>query len=165
MYYSAIKIFNNLLHNIKDLANEIVLFQNALKRFLLINSFYNSEEYFNYQRYSIENWIENWFQVFYYLYLFYFYFILFLFIFLLLLLRFFQHCILSDVWLTVHRNSLWIRNQLDVTFVFFISLLQVAQHVLGNHVPIFRSWRLHNVITTCWYCAMAAGRLSRPVSR
>ena len=44
VYYSAIKIFNNLLHNIKDLANEIVLFRNALKRFLLINSFYNSKE-------------------------------------------------------------------------------------------------------------------------
>jgi len=55
IYYSAIKIFNNLPHNIKDLANEIVLFRNALKKFLLINSFYNSEEYFNYQRYSIEN--------------------------------------------------------------------------------------------------------------
>jgi len=53
--YSAIKIFNNLPHNIKDLANEIVLFRNDLKRFLLINSFYTSEEYFNYQRYSIEN--------------------------------------------------------------------------------------------------------------
>ena len=44
------------------------------------------------------------------------------------------------VWLTVHRNSVWIRNQLDVTFVLsFISPLQVAQHVSGNHVPIFRS--------------------------
>jgi len=53
--YSAIKIFNNLPHNIKDSANEIVLFQNSLKRFLLINCFYNSKEYFNYQRYSIEN--------------------------------------------------------------------------------------------------------------
>jgi len=55
VYYSAIKTFNNLPHNIKDLANETVLFQNALKRFLLINSFYNSKEYFNYKRYSIEN--------------------------------------------------------------------------------------------------------------
>jgi hypothetical protein len=55
VYYSAIKIFNNLPHNIKDLANEIVLFQKALKRFLLINSFYNSKEYFNYRRYSTEN--------------------------------------------------------------------------------------------------------------
>jgi len=46
----------------------------------------------------------------------------------------------SDVWLTVHRNSVWIRNQLDVTFVLsFISPLQVAQHVSDNHVPIFRS--------------------------
>jgi len=55
VYYSGIKIFNNLPHNIKDLANEIVLFWNALKRFLLMNSFYNNKEYFNYQRYSIEN--------------------------------------------------------------------------------------------------------------
>jgi len=47
---------------------------------------------------------------------------------------------MTDVWLTVHRNSVWIRNQLDVTFVLsFISPLQVAQHVSGNHVPIFRS--------------------------
>jgi hypothetical protein len=50
VYYSGIKIFNNLPHNIKDLANEIKLFLNALKRFLLSNSFYNSEEYFDYQR-------------------------------------------------------------------------------------------------------------------
>ena len=33
VYYSAIKIFNNLRHNIKDLANETVLFWIALKRF------------------------------------------------------------------------------------------------------------------------------------
>ena len=31
------------------------------------------------------------------------------------------------------------KNQLDVTFVFFIYLLIVAQHVSGNHVPIIRS--------------------------
>ena len=45
-----------------------------------------------------------------------------------------------DVWLTVHRNSLWIRktNWMSL-FVFFISLLIVAQHVSGNHVPIIRS--------------------------
>ena len=70
----------------------------------------------------------------------------------------------SDVWLTVHRNSVSIRNRLDVTFAIFISPLQVAQHVSGNHVPIFRSWRLRSVIATCWYCAVAAGRLSEPVS-
>jgi len=38
--------------------------------------------------------------------------------------------------------------------VIFISPLQVAQHVSGNHVPIFRSWRLRSVIATCWYCAV-----------
>jgi len=42
VYYSAIKIFN------KDLANDILPFRNALKRFLLIKSFYNGKEYFNY---------------------------------------------------------------------------------------------------------------------
>ena len=71
-----------------------------------------------------------------------------------------------DVWLTVHCNSIWIRNQLDVTFVLsFISPLQVDQHFSGNHVPIFRSWQLRSVIASCWYCAVAAGRLSEPVSR
>ena len=46
----------------------------------------------------------------------------------------------SDVRLTVRRNSVWIRktNQMSL-FVFFISLLIVAQHVSGNHVPIIRS--------------------------
>jgi hypothetical protein len=38
---------------IKDLTNDILPFQNALKRFLLPNSFYNSKEYFNYRRRSI----------------------------------------------------------------------------------------------------------------
>jgi len=33
----------------------------------------------------------------------------------------------SDIWLTVHRNSVWIINQLDVIFVLsFISPLQVS---------------------------------------
>ena len=55
VYCSAIKMFNNLPHNIKHSASQTALFWNALKRFLLVNSFYNSKEYFNYQRYSIEN--------------------------------------------------------------------------------------------------------------
>ena len=38
-----------------------------------------------------------------------------------------------------------------VTFVFFISLLIVSQHVSCNHVPIIRSWRLRDVIASCWY--------------
>jgi hypothetical protein len=49
VYYAGIKIFKNLPHNIKDLASDIKIFQNALKRFLLTNSFYNSHEYYNYQ--------------------------------------------------------------------------------------------------------------------
>ena len=36
-------------------------------------------------------------------------------------------------------------------FVFFISLLIVAQCISGNHVPIIRSWRLRGVIASCWY--------------
>jgi len=55
------------------------------------------------------------------------------------------------VWLTVHRNLVWLRNQLDVTYVLsFISPLQVAEHFSGNHVPIFRSSRLRSVIGS--YC-------------
>jgi hypothetical protein len=50
VYYSGIKIFNNLPHNIIGLANEIKWFRHAFKRFLLSNSSYNSGEYFNYQR-------------------------------------------------------------------------------------------------------------------
>jgi hypothetical protein len=52
LYLSIFVIKNkhyNLPHNIKDSANETTVW-NALKRVLLINSFYNSEEYFNYQR-------------------------------------------------------------------------------------------------------------------
>jgi hypothetical protein len=43
VYYSGIKIFNNLPPEIKDLVNEIIQFQNALKWFSLINYFHNSE--------------------------------------------------------------------------------------------------------------------------
>jgi len=55
VYYSAIKIFNNLPHDIKNLANEVIPFRNILRRFLLIHSFYNSDEYFNYKTHSIEH--------------------------------------------------------------------------------------------------------------
>jgi len=48
----------------------------------------------------------------------------------------------SDVWLTVHRNSVWIRNQLDVTFVLsFISPLKVVQLVKAN-TKLTSSWFL-----------------------
>jgi hypothetical protein len=39
VYYSAIKTVNNVPHEIKDLANKTIQFRNALKRFLLSNSF------------------------------------------------------------------------------------------------------------------------------
>ena len=42
------------------------------------------------------------------------------------------------IWQT-HRFNVDKKNQLDVTFVLFISLIIVAQHVSGNHVPIIRS--------------------------
>ena len=42
-------------------------------------------------------------------------------------------------------------------FVFFISLLIVAQHVSGNHVPIIRSLRLRDVIASCWYVSWLQG--------
>ena len=49
VYYSGVKIFNNLPKEIKDLTNQTTLFRNSLKRFLLLNCFYNRKEYFNYQ--------------------------------------------------------------------------------------------------------------------
>ena len=42
-------------------------------------------------------------------------------------------------------------------FVFFISLLIFAQHVSGNHVPIIRSWRLRDVIASCFYVRWLQG--------
>jgi hypothetical protein len=47
-YFVGIKLFNHLPINIKSLCNEIELFKPALKRFLLLQSFYSLEEYFNY---------------------------------------------------------------------------------------------------------------------
>jgi len=46
-YYTGIKIFNYLPTHIKNVANEIQVFKMALKRFLLDNSFYSIDEYFN----------------------------------------------------------------------------------------------------------------------
>ena len=39
----------------------------------------------------------------------------------------------------IYTDSVDKKNQLDVTYCIFISLLIVAQHVSGNHVPIIRS--------------------------
>jgi hypothetical protein len=45
-YYSAVKIFNKLPSNIKDVNGNITKFKTTLKRFLYANSFYTLEEYF-----------------------------------------------------------------------------------------------------------------------
>jgi len=47
VYYSGIKIFNHLPTTIKNISDDKNKFQIALKKFLLNNSFYSLEEYFN----------------------------------------------------------------------------------------------------------------------
>jgi hypothetical protein len=47
VYYSEIKIFNHLPTTIKNLSDDKNKFQNELRKFLLNNSFYSLEEYFN----------------------------------------------------------------------------------------------------------------------
>ena len=46
--FLGIKLFNHLPPNIKSLSNEINLFKPALKRVLLLHSFYSVEEYLDY---------------------------------------------------------------------------------------------------------------------
>jgi len=52
-YYMGIKIFNYLPTHIKNEANEIQVFKKTLKRFLLANSFYSIDEYFNANKWYI----------------------------------------------------------------------------------------------------------------
>jgi hypothetical protein len=47
VYYSGIKIFNHLPQNIKSLSSNVKKFKLALKRFLLMGSFYTLDEYFD----------------------------------------------------------------------------------------------------------------------
>jgi hypothetical protein len=47
VYYSGIKIFSHLPTTIKNLSDDKNKFQIALRKFLLPNSFYSLEEYFN----------------------------------------------------------------------------------------------------------------------
>jgi len=49
VYYSGFKIFNHLPATIKNLLNDKIKFQISLRKFLLQNSFYSLEEYFNTQ--------------------------------------------------------------------------------------------------------------------
>ena len=47
VYYSGIKIFNHLPQHIKQLSRNIKKFKSALKRLLLLGSFYTLEEYYD----------------------------------------------------------------------------------------------------------------------
>ena len=49
-YYFGIKVFNSRPPSIKNLVHDTKQFRSALKRFLLLNSFYSLEEYFNYNK-------------------------------------------------------------------------------------------------------------------
>jgi hypothetical protein len=49
MSYSGIRIFNNLLQDIKNLLNDVNKFKLALKKFLLVGSFYSLDEYFEWR--------------------------------------------------------------------------------------------------------------------
>jgi hypothetical protein len=45
VYYSGIKIFNNLPPNVKNLSHNVKMFKRALKEYLLSHSFYSVEEF------------------------------------------------------------------------------------------------------------------------
>ena len=49
VHYAGIRIFNYLPTSIKSIVNETKEFKRALKRFLLNNSFYSMDEFFNYK--------------------------------------------------------------------------------------------------------------------
>jgi len=46
VYYSGVRVFNHLPQNIKSLSSNVKSFKSALKRFLLMVSFYSLDEYF-----------------------------------------------------------------------------------------------------------------------
>ena len=47
VYYSGVKVFNNLPHNIRHLFNDIKRFKMELGKYLHLKSFYTLEEYYN----------------------------------------------------------------------------------------------------------------------
>jgi len=57
--------------------------------------------------------------------------------------------VVINIFSELYKLLVWIRNQLDVTYMLsFISPLQVAQHVSGNHAPIFRSCATNSSMDT-----------------
>ena len=49
VWYSGIKTYNHLPSTLKQLSYDISKFKAALKRFLVTNSFYTVEEYYNWK--------------------------------------------------------------------------------------------------------------------
>jgi hypothetical protein len=49
VYFSGVKIFNNLPTDLKQTLYDVNKFKRAIKRFLLDNSFYSLEEYYNWK--------------------------------------------------------------------------------------------------------------------
>jgi hypothetical protein len=49
IYYSGVKIFNNLPADLKQTFYDIYKFKKALKKFLLDNSLYSREEYYSWK--------------------------------------------------------------------------------------------------------------------
>ena len=49
VHYAGIRVFNHLPTSIKSTVNETKVFKKTLKRFLLDNSFYSMDEFFNFK--------------------------------------------------------------------------------------------------------------------
>jgi hypothetical protein len=49
VYYAGIRVFNHLSTPMKSIVNETEVFKKALKRFILDNSFYSIDEFFNFK--------------------------------------------------------------------------------------------------------------------
>jgi hypothetical protein len=50
VYYSRIRIFNNLPQSIRDLSSDVINFKQALRKFLLLGSFYSLNEYYEWNK-------------------------------------------------------------------------------------------------------------------
>jgi hypothetical protein len=48
--YSGIRIFNNLPQNIRALSSDVINFKQALKKLLLLGSFYSLNEYYEWNK-------------------------------------------------------------------------------------------------------------------
>jgi hypothetical protein len=49
VHYAGIRVFNHLPSSITNTANETKMFKKTFKRFLMDNSFYSMDEYFNFK--------------------------------------------------------------------------------------------------------------------